>query len=338
MYNSRADNRYVTMEEILSQLTQEQIFLLVFDDIKEFGYITSPFRDDNNPGCWFERYNNKLYFIDFGSGTRNSIDCFEAIKIFYNLNNLREVLLFLDDNIDGIREKTKEYTTRAKIEEKQKANKIINIKTRDYYDIDRKYWEKYEISKQNLIDDKVFAISHLQFIVDREQKCSEVYDVCYGFTDFENQHKKIYFPYRKDKKKRFLSTCNENDIGNINQMNPFDKKLVITKSYKDCRVLRNQGINSIWFQNEGCFPDKEIIFPLINHYEDIIVFYDNDNTGIKASKEIANIIYSELNKGRVIHLPINLLQNGISDISDLIVKDKKKVVEFLRNNKVYEST
>ena len=24
---------------------------------------TSQFRDDNNPGCWFERYNNKLYLF-----------------------------------------------------------------------------------------------------------------------------------------------------------------------------------------------------------------------------------------------------------------------------------
>lgn len=59
---------------------------------------------------------------------------------------------------------------------------------------------------------------------------------------------------------------------------------------------------------------------------------------MKASKKIVDIIYSELNKGRVIHLPINFLQDNISDISDLIVKDKKKVVEFLKDNEVYEPT
>lgn len=338
MYNSNTDKRYITKEDILSQLTQEQLFLIVFDKVVEFEYITSPFREDDNPGCWFERYNNILYFIDYGSGDRSHIDCFEAIKIYFNLNSFRETLLFIDDNINELKEKVSQYDKSIiHIAETIRNKKSINVKTRNYYDIDRKFWQKYEITKQNLIDDKVFPVSHIHLRFENEQKSFEVYDVCYAFTDFQDGRKKLYYPYKKGKD-RFRTTCEKNDIGNINQINPFSQKLIITKSYKDCRVLRNQGINSIWFQNEGVIPDLDILFPLISHYEDIIIFYDNDNTGIKASNKIANVISSELNKGRSLHLPTNLLQENIKDISDLIVKDKKEVVEFLRKNELYEST
>ena len=57
---------------------------------------------------------------------------------------------------------------------------------------------------------------------------------------------------------------------------------MITKSYKDYRVLRNLGVNVTWFQNEGAFPDN--LDDIINDYKDVIVFFDNDFTGLAASE------------------------------------------------------
>ena len=41
----------------------------------------------------------------------------------------------------------------------------------------------------------------------------------------------------------------------------------ITKSYKDCRVLRNLGLNSIWLQNEVAIPSRNIFEDLCKRFK-----------------------------------------------------------------------
>lgn len=332
-HNINYDTQYVSKDMILSKFTEEQIFGLVFDEIEEYKFICSPFREDNNPGCWFEIYNSKLYFCDFGSGTRVNIDCFEAVRLFYNIDSFPKVLQYIWNNVKEVNS----FVPLSK-EHKEKNKKYINIVPRDFYHCDKEFWSKYEISKQNLIDDSVYAVSKINYKTDNDKKNIhiECYDICYAFTEFEDDRKKLYFPF-KQKEKRFKSVCNKNDIGSINHIDYNNSTIVITKSYKDCRVLRNQGINSIWLQNEGCLPDKEIFFPILNEFKNIIIFYDNDETGIKAGNNIVSYINSDFNS-RNIFLPEKLLEIKVKDPSDLIVKDKNVLIEFLKTNKVYEST
>ena len=107
-------------------------------------------------------------------------------------------------------------------------------------------------------------------------------------------------------------------------------QLMITKSYKDYRVLRNLGVNVTWFQNEGSVPNN--LKKIINGYKDVIIFFDNDYTGLEASEKLVNIIG---NKAREIYLPIPLLEEGIKDASDMYLKkgvDELKL--FLTKNKI----
>ena len=109
--------------------------------------------------------------------------------------------------------------------------------------------------------------------------------VCYAYTEFEGNRKKLYFPYSS--KRRFISSCNKNDIGSVKHIYTEANQLIITKSYKDCRILRNFNLNSIWFQNEGIFPHNTILSSVLSPFNEIIIFFDNDLAGYTASENLS---------------------------------------------------
>ena len=113
----------------------------------------------------------------------------------------------------------------------------------------------------------------------------------------------LYFPYKKGKH-RFLSTCTRNDV-NIDEISKDTNQLVISKSYKDNRVLKNLKVNSIWFQNEGAFPDN--LQDIVKDFEDVVVFFDNDNPGITAAEKLVTLINDHSNKARMVYLDKELL-------------------------------
>ena len=102
---------FINQDSILACVTQEEIFELVFSyQPKEFVYVTSPFRTDKRPGCWFERttsYTGKLRFIDYGDPRLGKpIDCFDAVRLYYKLPNFYLTLEFVYQQlIQGKREK-----------------------------------------------------------------------------------------------------------------------------------------------------------------------------------------------------------------------------------------
>lgn len=340
-YSEDEKRGFIDKDDILKYVSEEDIFELVFGfKPKEFDYVTSPFRKDNSAGCWFQYYpSGKLKFTDFGSqiyirGVKMiNIDCFDAVQFYFKLGGLYKTLQFIKKHlIDGKDLPKMEYILNEKKIEKRKVKILFDI--RDFDIRDEMFWKKYGISKQNLIDDKVFPIKRFKVVNSKKGDfSSRIYDICYAYTDFEDGRKKLYRPYQKGKGK-FLSTCNQNDIGGFNHLPKFGNKLIITKSYKDYRVLKNQELNVVWFQNEGMIPTNDYLLPLCKRFDNIVIFFDNDNTGKEAGEKISNLINSHFpGKSKFIHLPDELLESKIKDPSDLIHKKGLQVlIEFLNNN------
>ena len=184
-------------------------------------------------------------------------------------------------------------------------------------------------------EDKVFAV--LAFKIESNKIfCQRPYNICYAYTDFENDKKKLYQPYA-EKRNKWFTNCGKNDVGNINSIKIPDQKklLIITKSYKDCRVLRNQGLNSVWFQNEGMFPTDEKMISLLQPFKKSIIFFDNDPTGIASSAALKEKIQELGFNTKVISLPESFFINKIKDISDLYAaKGKIEVQNFLKSKKL----
>ena len=97
-YNSDTIDRrgFISKESILSLITQEEIFELVFKfKPEEFNYVVSPLRNDDVPGCWFSyHYTGTLYFIDFGSKRPHS-DCFNIVQDYFKFPNFYLTLEYI---------------------------------------------------------------------------------------------------------------------------------------------------------------------------------------------------------------------------------------------------
>lgn len=340
-----AKRGFIDKNLILKYVSEEDIFEYVFGYLpKQYEYVTAPYREDSNPSCYlFTTTTGRLCFSDFGNtvyvrGNKLTVlDCFDIVQQTFKLPNLYKTLLHIKKNlIDNknlpIREQSNKTLTK-----KVKTKAEIHFFPRPFLIEDKYFWEdKYGISKQNLIEDKVFPVKQFKLL---NTKLGDYFvntkTITYCYTDFESENKKIYRPYEK---KKFYTTCIANDVGGIRFLPERGNTLIITKSYKDYRVLKNQGLTVIWFQNEGMYPSLEILLPICNKFSEVILFFDNDETGIIAANKIAQIINSFIpNKARIVHFHESLLKLGIKDPADFIFKKgRQELIQFLIVNRIYD--
>lgn len=348
MYGYSEYNQSLSQEEILSEVTQEEVFgiFIKTEIILDKGCLyKAPYRDDSNPDCYFEEFDGKLYFVDFAD-TIKSKNCFSFISRCIKSNSINDTNTFITKTLNlgkGNNSEKKTVNKESDLVEVKKIKKerVISYAPRNFNGKDKQFWSQYEISKQNLIDDKVIPIIAYQSTSRKGEVFSvvEMYNM-YAYTDFNGGRAKIYRPYGT-KESKWFTNCTQNDVGGILQLPETGDLLVIAKSYKDYRVLRNQGLTVVWFQNEGMLPNPTIIRNLGKRFQRIVVWFDNDKPGIDNCKLVVNYINSMFpGKARMLYLDIDLLEESIKDPSDLIAKKgREKLIEFLINkNLLDEST
>jgi len=318
---------FIDKNKILKYVSEKQIYELVFGfQPEEYQYVRSPLRDDNSPGAWFETTEFGLVFRDFNYKNR-PLDCFAVVQDYFNLPNFYATLNFIYEKlIEGKSLNERHFTQKSN----KKKDVEIFCESRNFTKQDRRFWTKYGISKQNLIDDKVFPIRKYQMTNTKSGDINvKVRQLSYLFGEF-GKRKKLYFP-NAEKSKRFLTNCTKNDIGALDTLSPYGRQLLLTKSYKDCRVMRNQGKNSCWLQNEGMFPSIDLLLSIVKRFSYVIVFFDNDAQGIKASQQLTQIINNHFpGKASPLWLPESLNQQGISDPADLYEKKgRNELNQFL---------
>ena len=334
-YNSdKLDRRgFISKESILSSVTQEEIFELVFKfKPEEFEYVVSPLRGDDVAGCWFSLHENGiLYFVDFGNSRTHS-DCFNIVQDYYKLANFYLTLEFIYNSLIRGKEELRPVIPKKVVTKVSKGKVKLLIEARPFRIEDGHYWSQYGITKSNLIEDKVFPLHRLYALNTKTgNHAIECRDLAYSYTDFSDGRKKIYFPLREGKG-RFITNCNKDDVGGITSLSEYSNDLIITKSYKDYRVLKNNGKNVVWFQNEGMMPNDEIMNRLVKLYRNIIVWFDNDQPGIVASEKIKQHINSIVpGRAKNLWLPERGLLLGVKDPSDCIAKDPTYFQQFLKD-------
>lgn len=334
-------------EEILKRVTQEEIaeMILGYKPIM-YQWIKSPIKErrsgDRTPGARFELWNNKLFFIDFGDQPTHRV-IIKFVADYYNVK-FYEALRIINQYFGlGLGNETEIKVPKPVIEHRydvksntQKQRTDIIYKPRPLTPKDKSYWIPYEISRNNLIEDEVIAITWYKFYSNNQSKwmVNRPPDLTYAFTEFKGRVK-IYRPFSKSK---FITNCNSDDIGGYDKLPVSGNKLIIKKSYKDYRIVKNQELNTIWFQNEGQVPNEGLLIDLCERFDHIYIFFDNDEPGIKASFKISNIINSLYpDKALPIWLPENFLPQGIKDPGNMMERGKKKELQqFLREKGLYE--
>lgn len=326
---------------ILSLVTEEDIFKLVVDEVVLDGVkkYQAPYRDDNKADCYFNiGRTGVLHFVDFAD-TLIRKDCFGFIGACYKLDydsTLRYIDQVMNLNIctnsEPIQVLPIQKTSTYKVNKKQK---VIEISPRKFDNRDRGFWWSYGISRSDLISDGVIPINCYRFDNRKDEKVTiTTFDICYAYTEFANNKMKIYRPMGSSEQK-WLTNCNQNDIGSIKHLDFSADYVVITKSYKDCRVLRNEGLNSIWFQNEGMLPSVEYLTDILL-FNKIYIWFDNDPAGLAASNKVKEYL-TELGHSNItqIIIPTNYRTDyGVKDPADLRKHDSEKLKEII-NKKIH---
>ena len=311
----------IRLDQLLNYVSQEEIFQLIFKFYPEEGELySSPFRVDNIPGCYF-RYNDngKLKFIDWGNPDNTILDCFEAVKTYYNFNSYTKVIhLLYDVFIEGKIPVEVKNTLASPRDPRARKKTKIAVHRQPFTEKDREYWQQYGITEEELIEDKIFSIDKTYINSTKgEYIINSSTELSFADTSFISGNRKVYYPEKtKEHKRRFITNCNQNDIGNIQNIDFSLDYLIITKSHKDCRVLKNNTCkNTVYFSNEGQYPNNEELSKLVKSFPIIYIFFDNDSTGIKAAINLKNKI-SDLCLSKVILVYINSAYKA-KDISDL---------------------
>lgn len=311
----------VKLNDLLEYVSQEEIFQLIFNVYPEEGELySSPFRVDTTPGCYF-RYSDsgKLKFVDWGNPDDTILDCFEAVKLYYNLSSYTQVIhLIYEAFIEGKQPQKKPENNQSPIKPRAREKARIAVHKQDFTKKDLQYWSQYGISPENLREDFIFSVDKTyiksakgEFII--KSSC----ELSFADLSFKSGNRKVYFPEKtKEHKRRFITNCNQNDVGNLHNIDYSLNYIIIAKSHKDYRVLKNQGLsNTVYFTNEGQYPTKENLRELVKFFSNIYVFFDNDSTGVKASIKLKSIL-TELTTNMVdlIFIDSSLKSKDISDL------------------------
>ena len=316
-----------SMNDLLTTYSQEDIFRIVFKEYPDLDILyLSPFRTDNHPNCFFDWYKGKLYFKDFADIPR---DCFQAVKDLYDLKTIPEVIEFIvkhfNNNPIPYNEKPK------KVFQREERDCSITFRVKEYELKDDLYWKQYFITKEQLREDQVSVIYWYRFYSEKAKKWIVLrpFDICYAISGFESRCK-IYRPQNHNKHAKWLTNCKPNDVGNLNNIDQTSELLIITKSYKDARVIRNQGYkNVIWFQSEMMIPNTDILKDLAMRFKTIIIFYDNDEAGVKGSLALQSKFNEFDKEAKIIQSPYSYMKDPAEIVS---IRGEQELKTFLWNN------
>lgn len=251
-------------------------------------YIINPLRIDNHAGCWLSfSLRNPRYIVlnDFADKKFHGINIFEAIMQKYNVPFKRSISIIYEQYIYK-----NNITLRKKprLHYKKTSSFVfkLNYKAKNFTKKDKQYWEPMGISSKQLDKDLVVSVKDFTYNTRYNPKTffyEKPFDPCYSYH--VNDHIKIYRPFMSGLHK-WKSNCTEKDIP-IDHLRE-DEFLIITKSYKDHRILRNLGYESTWVQSEGALIPLDLIKIFSKNYKHVIILYDNDKGGRKAAKSIVS--------------------------------------------------
>lgn len=325
-------NSSITRDYILQRYSQEYIFEYILKEtiILKKKVYKAPYREDKNGDCFFIYFNEILYFCDFAYH-KIHFDCFElysAIHGIYPPFVYQHILENIPISVYNLKLNNKKLYTSKKKSKTVVATKIY-ITEKSFTKKELHYWQQYHITKEQLIEDNVKSVKYIRVINDEDITYAP-HSICFAYTEWNNCMK-IYQPLA-DKKKKWLSNCKPNNLGGIytipNQSS-IDATLIITKSYKDCRVLRNMGCFSIWVQNEGCLPSKNLMLSYMNRFTDNVILFDNDEAGKKAAEKLKK--HLQKTNLRIIFIE----KEGSKDSSDLVKNHgQAELMNFLLQNQI----
>lgn len=273
---------YLTADYILSKVSEYEIFKRYCTNFSEINKgFCSELRLDKNPDVFI--YNNSkgnLYYKDFAK--KLTLNCFQYVMLKYNVT-FKEALNIIYKDL-----KPSFTTYSTPVIKVTKLKTYIKPVIRNFNINDYNFWSKYGINLSTLIKFDVYPAEYIYYLkgdknrVFMSDKKNPFY--AYKFIDNGEIYYKIYRPYSTEYK--FVFNGNINCIEGFDQLPLHGETLIITKSMKDVMVYYEMGYNAISLQGETNPLLPEIYQKLTKRFNNIIINYDYDPTGIKSSENL----------------------------------------------------
>jgi 5S rRNA maturation endonuclease (ribonuclease M5) len=284
-------------------------------------------RVDNNPSIAFYpgKGDQSAYYFDFSMSKKpqnvvSFVGEFLKIEGYRNIctqinRDLKVGLLDLEPDFKSV--KHEGYTGEVDLNQKFDSFATATCVTQSFTKRDRLFWANFGISLATLKKYNVYSTAK----VIMPMGDNILYQIgCPIYTyHFGGSSKKIYMPLRRGT--RFLN-YGETAIQGIDQLPEKGELLIITKSLKDVMLLSELGYYAIAPNSETHGLDLKIVENLKERFTNVILFFDNDEPGEKASE-----VFSELYKIKSIFLD----KKDAKDISDFYykIKSHKKCKETM---------
>jgi predicted P-loop ATPase len=191
---------------------------------------------------------------------------------------------------------------------KQKAvtRKIEDIATRPLNEVELEYWKQYGITQEILQKYKVLAVS--QYLVGKHHESSVPGNPIFCYQISKTTYK-IYRPLKKEGENKFMwiGKKPENWFFGLDFCQG-SQAVFIAAGEKDTLTLTCQGKEAFTLNSETASMPADLAEKLKKQYQNIIVIYDTDVTGVKGSQKICKDF--GFSRG--------ILPGDIKDVSDLI--------------------
>lgn len=318
MLKKRPD--YATL--VFSNLTEKQIFEAYFGETVELGKsYSSRFRSDLNPSTGFYiSASGKLIYNDLTNGEKHG--CIGFVMRKFGLTYIQALIKIIADfNLTG--EGTPMIEPPPKL---VKEEVFINVLPRKFTEQDVAFFKSYCITSEEV---KRYNIHSVESLLIRGKIIHTKKDEIKLAYVLEDKYAKIYSP--SNDKFKWITNIPLNKPFGLHDLPKLSKRLIITKSLKDMIVLRKFFPDTMSLQNESLAALSDDVYSQIkDSYDEIIIFFDNDEPGKKASN-----LYAEKYGFKEIRIPERALEKcGVKDPSDYIkqfgLDELKKLFRWLK--------
>jgi hypothetical protein len=229
----------------------------------------NPFRKDEHPNCYFKWRKGYLRLIDWACWKYHYMNCWDMLMERYQCT--------FDAAVKLAREKVGGLRQAAPPPEVEVDIQIRDIQRADWNYEAILYWLKRGIKVSQLEDDGVYPISGFKINSSKQPSYFRYHPVDFGFViPLNSGSKKVYQPHFKVP---YYTDGNNSDL--YMEDGSSGDLLILTKGYKECRIMKNYGYKVMGVMSESAKLPVTKLEDLANRFKRIIVSYDGDDMGDK---------------------------------------------------------
>lgn len=271
-------------ESILERITETDIFNKYFGEFKLYTSYCNPLRKDDNPSSkFFVTDEGNILYHDFSTGS--TCDCFGFIMKKYKISYWESLKKIKEDfNLDLSNQYVPATIKKEVTLLKKKESPLIQVVERNWEQYDIDYWIQYGITTDILNKFNVIPVVRV-YLNKKNIMRNTSKNPIYAFRIKDKL--KIYRPLA-DKKNKWLGNIPQKYYHNLDNLDFVGDVCFITSSLKDLMCLYSLGYNNVISpQSESVTYPKHLIDTLKFSFNRVVIFYDNDTTGIECAKKMS---------------------------------------------------